>query len=152
MKKMIIVFILLMIGLAAAGILAGLSYVPVGDYKKANIKIGDNMFAAEVADTAIKKIKGLSGRESLGEKEGMLFVYDKPARPGFWMKGMKFSIDIIWMRGDKVVGTTENMTPESFWKGKVFYPPEEVDRILEMKAGRVKDLNIKKRDEVVSSM
>mgnify|MGYP001616166961 FL=1 len=37
----------------------------------------------EVADTMLKKAKGLSGREILKEDSGMLFVFTKPGKYSF---------------------------------------------------------------------
>lgn len=38
----------------------------------------------------------MSEREGLGELDGMLFVYDGAEIRNFWMKGMKFPLDIIY--------------------------------------------------------
>jgi len=46
------------------------------------------------------------------ENEGMLFVYEGASRQGFWMKDMKFPIDIIWINGTgSVVHIEENLRP-----------------------------------------
>ncbi len=103
--------------------------------RRAAVKIGDREFAAEVADTPARRAKGLSGRASLPENEGMLFVFEEPGNHGFWMKDMKFAIDIIWIKGDKIVGLTENAEPEpqkSVLGLTVYYPPEPVDKVLEI--------------------
>jgi uncharacterized protein len=42
-------------------------------------------------------VKGLSVKNQLKENEGMLFVYQRPAKYHFSMKDMKFPIDIIWL-------------------------------------------------------
>ncbi|OGZ02982.1 MAG: hypothetical protein A2430_01060 [Candidatus Liptonbacteria bacterium RIFOXYC1_FULL_36_8] len=149
MRKMI--FIVLAVLILILGAAAGF-YFREESYEKAEIVFktedGEVKFLAEAADTAGKRMKGLSGRESLGEREGMIFIYSKPGRPGFWMKGMEFPIDIVWIKEEKVVGITENMMPESFWKGKIFYPPETADMVLEIKAGEVGKNNIKMGDKV----
>jgi len=145
------IFIVLAVLILILGAAAGF-YFREESYEKAEVifktESGEVKFLVEVADTAGKKIRGLSGRESLGEREGMIFIYSKPGRPGFWMKGMEFPIDIVWIKEEKVVGITENMAPESFWKGKIFYPPETADMVLEIKAGEVEKSGIKIGDEV----
>lgn len=71
--------------------------------KYTNVKIGNTEVRAEIADTIIKRTKGLMFRKSLPENEGMLFVFDKEDYHGFWMMNMSFPIDIIWINKDKKV-------------------------------------------------
>ena len=54
---------------------------------------------------------GLSGYAGLPEDAGMLFVFPEPIQPTFWMKGMLFAIDIIWIRDGTVVQIHESATP-----------------------------------------
>ncbi len=110
----------------------------------------------EIADTPAKRARGLSGRESLAEGAGMLFIFPKPARQNFWMKDMKFPIDIIWIRqttdGDRVVGFVENALPPASGQLEnslaIYSSPENVDRVLEINAGLVKKWRIKVGDIV----
>lgn len=57
----------------------------------------------ELARTREEKAQGLSGREELAEGMGMLFVFGEPLVPSFWMKDMKFDLDMIWIRDGNVV-------------------------------------------------
>lgn len=43
---------------------------------KIKIKVGNEFYLVEVAQTDEEKEKGLQNRESLPEKEGMLFLFD----------------------------------------------------------------------------
>lgn len=151
MKKMAIT-ILAAVLLAGAGIMIlGFVLAQKEEYRKAEVifktEKGEVKFLAEVADNTIKRTRGLSGKESLGEKEGMLFVYEIAGKPGFWMKEMNFPIDIIWIKGEEVVGITEKISPESYKEKKVFYPEAAVDKILEIKAGETEKNNIKAGDK-----
>ncbi len=112
------------------------------------IIIGENKFIVDVADTSALQTKGLSGRKNLGENTGMLFIFDKPSMPGFWMKDMNFSIDIIWISRDGVAGFTENMQPDNSPNRRLYYPPTPVDSVLEVSAGTVLSHNIKIGDYV----
>ena len=47
-------------------------------------------------------MQGLSERQSLAEDKGMLFLFEKPDHYAFWMKGMEFPLDIIFINGDKI--------------------------------------------------
>ena len=98
------------------------------------VQIGDAMLQVEIADTQEKKEKGLSDRESLQEDRGMLFLFEKPGRYGFWMKEMNFAIDIIWIDKNKsVIEITKNVDPKTF--PEVFYPKEAVQYVIEIQAG-----------------
>lgn len=112
-------------------------------------RIGDVSFNVEIADSAILQAKGLSGRESLPEKNGMLFIFSSPAKRGFWMPDMHFSLDMIWINGDKVVGITENVPPSGFGEPDIYYPPENVDKVLEIPAGSAKKYALKIGDVLV---
>lgn len=112
-----------------------------------DIRFGQIKITAEVADTIWKKIKGLGGRESLGENAGMLFPYGSPGFYGFWMRGMKFPIDIIWIGADKkVADITKNIPPESF--PKTFAPKNAAQYVLEVPAGFADKRGIKAGDAV----
>jgi uncharacterized membrane protein (UPF0127 family) len=72
-------------------------------YNQTVVGIGDVRLLADIADTPEKKSLGLGVRESMDEGEAMLFVFESPGSQGFWMNGMKFPIDIIWIGEDKKV-------------------------------------------------
>ena len=67
---------------------------------------------AELVLTDSEKQQGLMGRESLGEDQGMLFVFEEEKVRAFWMKNMRFSLDIIWADSDqRIVDIHENIPP-----------------------------------------
>ena len=119
--------------------------------KRVQISIGAQSIKAEVARTPIALARGLSGRDGLGENESMLFIFGIADRHGFWMKDMKFPIDIIWLKDNKIIGFTENIEPQIGAKTqdlKIYYPPEPVDRVLELRAGRARLLNAQVGDMI----
>ncbi len=98
------------------------------------VTIGDTEIQAFVSDTDDERAQGLSGKEGLGEDEGMLFVFEYPAKHGFWMKDMNFAIDIIWINAEKqVLGIERGVEPATF--PQVFYPPDKVLYVLEVPKG-----------------
>lgn len=120
-------------------------------YSKPNYKkliIGNTEILVEIADTPEKMKKGLSGRIFLPEKQGMLFVFAEPDYYEFWMKGMKFPLDFIWILGDEIVEITENVKPEDYQPPKTLRPKEKIDKVLEVNAGFVKKFNIKIGDKI----
>ena len=104
----------------------------------------------EVADTMLKKAKGLSGREMLKENSGMLFVFEKPGKPTFWMAGMNFPLDIIWINGNKIVDISKNIQAPKNTGGLpvIISPSTKIDKVLELSAGAVEKFNIKIGDEI----
>jgi len=77
----------------------------------------------------------------LGKNQGMLFIFEKKDTHSFWMKDMKFSIDIIWLNENKeVVFIKENAKPEDFPQN--YIPTEQSLYVLEFNEGFVKENNI----------
>lgn len=102
----------------------------------------------EIVNTQAKMEKGLSGRSFLPEKQGMLFIFEKPDFYGFWMKGMEFGLDFIWILGDEVVEITENIKPEDFPPPKSLIPTQKVDKVLEVNDGFAAKFKIKVGDKI----
>jgi uncharacterized membrane protein (UPF0127 family) len=131
----------LALALALAGGLAACGPAPdVPRPGEVAVTIRGHRVLAEVADSEAKKRLGLGGRDGLAPGRGMLFPYPRADRYAFWMKGMRFDIDIVWIRGDQVVFVTEGarhpLGPvEDDASLPQFAPPEPADRVLEVNAG-----------------
>ncbi|HET6808105.1 MAG TPA: DUF192 domain-containing protein [Nitrososphaera sp.] len=81
-------------------------------YRQVNVIVNGVVLVADIAATDEQRTKGLSVKESLAENEAMLFVLDNEGEHTFWMKNMKFPIDIIWIDTDKtVVHIEHNLQP-----------------------------------------
>lgn len=78
-----------------------------------DITIGDKKYKVEIADTSEKQEKGLMGRESLPEDQGMLFIYDEPQDLSYWMKNTLISLDIIFIDDDMEVVSVKQGQPMS---------------------------------------
>lgn len=115
-------------------------------YKK--VVVGRGFFDVEVRLTKTEKQKGLSGRDELKEDTGMLFIFDKPDKHAFWMKGMKIPIDFIWISGNKVVQVNKNIDPVIFAPPQYIAPIEPVDAVLELPSGECDKFDIKEGDYV----
>jgi len=72
-------------------------------YQYVNVTLNGLVLVADIAATDEQRTKGLSVKDRLDENEAMLFVFDYEAQHTFWMKNMKFPIDIIWIDSDKTV-------------------------------------------------
>jgi len=77
-------------------------------YQRVNITVNGQILIADVSATTEQRTRGLTVKDALDEKEAMLFVFDNQAKHKFWMKDMKFPIDIIWIGRDKSVIDIEN--------------------------------------------
>lgn len=89
----------------------------------------------EVANTHASRELGLSGRPIMRNDEGMLFVFEKPGRYGFWMKDMDFPLDMVWINQNGIVVWIErNVTPESYKEKKTYINQSEASYVLEINA------------------
>lgn len=107
----------------------------------------------ELAKTKELRAKGLGYRQSLATTSGMLFIHEAPEKFTYWMKGMEFPIDIIWISGDTIVDFIPNIPPPI--KGQTedtyerYSSTVAVDKVLETNAGFVNQYDIQKGDKIV---
>lgn len=101
------------------------------------LHLGDGVFTARVAKTPAERTKGLSDTVSLGDDQAMIFVYDKDGKWPMTMKGMKYSLDIVWLDKDKkVVYIVKNANSASY-PYETFVPKEDARYVVEVVAGTV---------------
>ncbi len=85
-----------------------------------SLRVGDSdCISMEYAITPTQRERGLSGRDSIRDDQGMIFIFENEDEHCFWMKDMRFSIDIVWLDADKKIiykrGSVSPSTyPESF--------------------------------------
>jgi len=142
----IVAVVVLGLVLAAAGALAyaqrrtGSGTVELGNGIRVNV---------DVAATIAARERGLSGRAPLGPDEGMYFVFPRSERYLFWMKDMRFPIDIIWIQDGVVADITENAVQPGPGEEPARYAPgTAVNRVLEVPAGFVKAKGVRVGDPV----
>lgn len=111
--------------------------------------INNHVFTVDVAVTGAEKERGLSFRESLAPNRGMLFPYDNPQAYRFWMKDMRFPIDIIWIRDKIIVDITKNAVVQKDGKLTVYSPRMPADSVLEINAGLSDTVGIKIGNRVI---
>jgi uncharacterized protein len=106
-------------------------------YRQVNVSVNGQVLIADIAATDEQIVKGLSVKNTLAENEAMLFVYDNEAQYTFWMKNMKFPIDIIWIDADKtVVHIEHNLQPcSSDLLCPTYKPVDDSLYVLETVAG-----------------
>lgn len=112
-------------------------YFPNRNIMKVNVK-GD-IFMTEVVDSAIEMQKGLGGRDDICSRCGMLFKFEKEGRHAFWMRGMRFPLDIVWIMNGRVVHVEKSVDPDF---DSTLFPDENANFVLELKAGNVDRLGL----------
>jgi phosphatidylglycerol---prolipoprotein diacylglyceryl transferase len=93
----------------------------------------------EVVNSSRSHEQGLSDRDEIGS-DGMLFIFPQKGVHRFWMKDMKFDIDMIWILDGEVRGITSNVKHPELGKNtasqlEVYKPPQEINQVLEVPAG-----------------
>lgn len=135
------------------GILVFLAAVILFYYWKnplgAKVKINDKIFLVDLAITAKKRERGLSGRKYLPQNHGMLFLFDSPGVYHFWMKGMKFPLDFVWIADSTIVDIDEDIQPPKGNERPIeIFADTPVDKVLELNAGVVNQYKISVGDRV----
>ncbi len=70
------------------------------------------LFTVEVVATRAERARGLMYRKEMGPREGMLFVFDRPAVHTFWMKNTFIPLDMVFLSAEgKIVGMLEDVAP-----------------------------------------
>lgn len=101
---------------------------------KTKVILGDTVVAVTIADTPETQMRGLGLREQLKLNQGMLFVFTDAEPHGFWMKDMRFPIDIIWFDANRrIVYVKEGAEPASY--PEIFTPSVATPLVLEVPAG-----------------
>lgn len=100
------------------------------------VEIGTQRVAVEVAATPATRERGLSGREHLAPGSGMWFVLPEVGKTGFWMRGMHFPIDLIWVNSEQRVVGAATLPVCRNDPCPIVYPPTPAAYVLEIAAGR----------------
>lgn len=106
-------------------------------YNQTVVSIGDVKLLADIAADPNQKSLGLGVRSNMTEAEGMLFPFEREGSYSFWMSGMKFPIDIIWLdAGKKVVHIEPDLKPcPSVLDCPTHTPDRNAMYVLEIVAG-----------------
>ncbi len=95
----------------------------------------------EVTKSPAEQARGLGGRQCIGVNRGMLFEFDKPGNLAFWMKDMRFNIDIVWLDSSwRVVSVKPNISPRTY--PQTFTSSRPAQYVLELAAGQAGCFNL----------
>ena len=99
------------------------------------------VFQVEIADTPVKRERGLQFRYELASDRGMIFLFPSESPQTFWMKNTPIPLDMIFINRDhKIVGVVEEALPFSLDARSVATPSQYV---LEINGGLSKRYGIK---------
>ncbi len=110
------------------------------------LTVGSVTIDVEIANTEARRAQGLSNRTNLPDQSGMLFIFPQPGRHSFWMKGMNFPLDFIWVRDGQVIQLSTYVPATQ--PPVTLTPDRPVDQVLEVAAGFIDKYGIKVGDEV----
>jgi uncharacterized membrane protein (UPF0127 family) len=104
---------------------------------------------AELAVTDEERQQGLMHREKIDSDQGMLFIFEEEDKHSFWMKNMKFSIDILWLDRDKrIVHIERKLPPCKSVPCPSYSPLIPAMYVLELKAGSADENHLKLDDKL----
>ena len=139
--------VFLIIGIFLAVILLSL-HKPSAAADKPNVVINNKVIGVEIAGTPAKQWQGLSDRKFLAKNKGMLFVFSSLESRTFVMRRMNFSLDIIWIKDNKILKIDKNLPPEGENDLKRYNSNYKVNYALEVNGGFTDKNGIKSGDKI----
>jgi uncharacterized protein len=120
------------------------------EYLKGYVTIDNYKILVDIAITDKQVQDGLAIKNTLNENEGMLFFLGEPSKASFWMKDMKFPIDIIWLNETfSIVHIEQELQPcKSVFDCKSYTPNSEALYVLETIDGFAKKHDLKIGDNI----
>ena len=95
---------------AGVGVLAGGC---AGDDGRLDLLVGTTEFRVELAVTPEQRNSGLMFREQLGERQGMLFVFEEEKILTFWMRNTSLPLSIAFIDERGTIVHLTDMEPYS---------------------------------------
>lgn|GEM_PF-684686 len=151
-----LIAVLVVVGVAAALVIGDTSpdkqsglhqAAACGPYRHdGEVTISRQRIFIEATKTQAEFTKGLGGRPCIPDDQGMFFAFSKPGQYRFWMKGMRFPIDILWINSDhRVAGVEINVSPSTYYSKFPFFENDKdhpAQYVLELKANKARDLKV----------
>lgn len=116
--------------------------VSTGEYDRATVTAvdanGTQLATVDVrlAESAAQQRVGLSRTESLTPGEGMLFVFDGESNRSFYMKGMSFPLDMVFVAANGTITTIHHAAiPENMPESDLQYYHGRAQWVLEVPRG-----------------
>lgn len=114
----------------------------------AEIQIKNQLIKLEVAKTSKEQATGLMYRTFLDDNAGMLFEFKSAQRLNFWMKNCKIPLDMIFLKDGIVENISVKNPPCTKTPCPNYAPSKPIDRVIELRGGRVAELGVKVGDRI----
>ena len=105
-----------------------------------DLQVGKVLLKVEVAALTEERTKGLMFRETLGEREGMLFIFERGTKQSFWMKNTRIPLDIGYFSSNGTLLEIHKAKP--YDTSGVPSKSSDIKFVLELNVGGFKHLNI----------
>ena len=110
------------------------------------MRIGQNEFTLEVADTETLRQQGLMYRDAMPSNHGMIFVFPYAEPLAFWMKNTRIPLDILYLDASGQVVAIKQMMPLDLQT----VPSEKPAQFaIELNQGRAAATGVKVGDRLV---
>jgi uncharacterized membrane protein (UPF0127 family) len=116
--------------------------------KTPSAEINGHVFSLYLAQTSQEQSLGLAKYNSIAKNQGMIFLFNKSDYYSFWMKDMKFPIDIIFISGNKVVDVFQKVPVWPNENLPVYTTKTKADKVLEINAGLANKYGIEIGSEI----
>ena len=113
---------------------------------KIETKNGPVVLDVEIADSEPKREHGLMFRRSLGENQGMIFLFDSEREITMWMKNTFIPLDMVFIGDDwRIVSMAREAEPLST---DIIPSVHPASRVLEIAGGQAEKLGLAAGDTV----
>ena len=110
-----------------------------------SVEIGGEQFRIEVARSEEQKNRGLMHRRTLGERSGMIFVYEADEHLSFWMKNTTLPLTLAFLSSEGEILQIEELKPLSL---RAVSSERAARYGLELPSGSLQRLGVKPGDRV----
>jgi uncharacterized membrane protein (UPF0127 family) len=110
--------------------------------------LADKTVVAEIAQSLTQIATGMMFRESMGEDDGMLFVFNYPHQTSFYMKNTKVPLSCAYIDREGKILEIYDMEPLSL--EPIPSESDQIQFVLEMNQGWFEKNNIKAGTRIVS--
>jgi uncharacterized protein len=101
------------VALVVATSLAAAQDEPQTKLPRTPLQAGMHRIDAQVASTAEQRQIGLMWRKEMPAHEGMLFVFEQPAKQCFWMKNTLLPLTAAFVADDGTIVNLQDMKPQT---------------------------------------
>jgi uncharacterized protein len=126
-------------------------FILIPNTSQVSIDLKGQNFNLEIAKTISQRTQGLSGRSSLCQNCGMIFIFSGESILPFWMKDTLISLDMIWLNSQGQVVSIQTANPEThvpITQLKNYKNSSPAKYVIELNAGTAAKLKLQVDDLV----